>query len=234
MLGNGIITRSNRRFSDDQHLIFGADSDIVALLRSTTLTANTVLTGVLEGTPVTPAIAANSFILSNITNDGDILMAASDGGNSIGFLFFDASTPDLYLYKVGGTWTAGATTWTIPAVTLGGTLDANGQFLDNVNYIVDNTVSPPVAGFLRMGHGTIIVAGMDQAGGSTRDLISWGQEANDTLAICRDNNNLSFFSATGQNQQATIVDADGTLADITTKFNTLLADLEGFGLLAST
>ena len=30
-----------------------------------------------------------------------------------------------------------------------------------------------------------------------------------------------------------IVDADGSLADITTKFNTLLADLEGFGFLAT-
>lgn len=36
-----------------------------------------------------------------------------------------------------------------------------------------------------------------------------------------------------QAQQAHIVDADGQLADITTKFNTLLADLEGFGFLAA-
>jgi len=34
-------------------------------------------------------------------------------------------------------------------------------------------------------------------------------------------------------QQAHIVDADGTLADITTKFNTLLSELEAFGPLAS-
>lgn len=34
-------------------------------------------------------------------------------------------------------------------------------------------------------------------------------------------------------QQAHIVDADGTLADITTKFNTLLASLETIGLLAT-
>jgi hypothetical protein len=34
-------------------------------------------------------------------------------------------------------------------------------------------------------------------------------------------------------QQAHIADADGTLADITTKFNTLLAELEAFGPLAS-
>ena len=44
------------------------------------------------------------------------------------------------------------------------------------------------------------------------------------------------FGACGvvpQAQQAHIVDADGTLADITTKFNTLLADIEGFGFLAN-
>lgn len=36
-----------------------------------------------------------------------------------------------------------------------------------------------------------------------------------------------------QAQQAHIVDADGQLGDITTKFNTLVADLEGFGFLAA-
>jgi hypothetical protein len=44
---------------------------------------------------------------------------------------------------------------------------------------------------------------------------------------------VGFFNTTPQAQQAHIVDADGTLADITAKFNTLLADLEGYGLLAS-
>jgi hypothetical protein len=48
-----------------------------------------------------------------------------------------------------------------------------------------------------------------------------------------DGSNVGFFSTAPQAQQATIVDADGTLADITTKFNTLLADLEGYGLLAN-
>ena len=40
-----------------------------------------------------------------------------------------------------------------------------------------------------------------------------------------------FFGATPVVQQAHIVDADGTLADITAKFNTLLAQLEALGLL---
>ena len=44
---------------------------------------------------------------------------------------------------------------------------------------------------------------------------------------------LGFWNATPVAQQANIVDADGTLADITTKFNTLLAQLKAEGLLAS-
>ena len=44
---------------------------------------------------------------------------------------------------------------------------------------------------------------------------------------------LGFFNATPVVQATTIVDADGTLADITTKFNSLLSKLETFGLLAS-
>lgn len=48
-----------------------------------------------------------------------------------------------------------------------------------------------------------------------------------------DGTNVGFLGAAPQAQQAHIIDADGGLADITTKFNTLLADLEGFGFLAA-
>jgi hypothetical protein len=44
---------------------------------------------------------------------------------------------------------------------------------------------------------------------------------------------LGFFGTTPAVQQAHEVDADGTLADITTKFNSLLSKLETLGLLAS-
>jgi hypothetical protein len=121
---------------DDIILQLGTNGDQALLNRSTTLNANTALGNALIGTPVTPALAANSLIISNITADGDIEIAANDGGNSKACLFFDASTPDLYLYNVGGTWTGGATTWTIPAVTLGGTLDVNAQTLDNVGSVL--------------------------------------------------------------------------------------------------
>ena len=43
---------------------------------------------------------------------------------------------------------------------------------------------------------------------------------------------LGVFSATPVTQPAHIVDADGNLPDITTKFNTLLASLESLGVLA--
>jgi len=69
----------------------GDDGDVVFFLRSTALGANTALSGVLVGTPVTPAITANSAIISNITTDGDILFAVSDGGHSKGLLKLDGS-----------------------------------------------------------------------------------------------------------------------------------------------
>lgn len=43
---------------------------------------------------------------------------------------------------------------------------------------------------------------------------------------------LGFFGVTPAVQQAHIVDADGTLADVTSKFNTLLSYMETLGLLA--
>lgn len=45
--------------------------------------------------------------------------------------------------------------------------------------------------------------------------------------------NIGFFGVTPVAQPAHIVDADGTLADITTKFNTLLAQLAATGMQAS-
>lgn len=42
---------------------------------------------------------------------------------------------------------------------------------------------------------------------------------------------VGFFDTTKAAQESHIVDADGQLADITTKFNTLLASLETYGLL---
>lgn len=48
------------------------------------------------------------------------------------------------------------------------------------------------------------------------------------------NNKIGFFGTTAVTKQTHIVDADGTLADLTTKFNALLLKLENYGLLATT
>ena len=65
--------------------------------RTTTLAANTALTGVLIGTPVTTAVAADSHIVSNIVASGDIMVAANRGGNSEEYLFVDSSAGQLKL-----------------------------------------------------------------------------------------------------------------------------------------
>jgi len=73
----------------------GTSKDIAQLLRTATLTANTALTNVLIGTPVTPALAANSLIVSNVTADGDMLFAVNDGGHSQGLIWLDGDTATL-------------------------------------------------------------------------------------------------------------------------------------------
>ena len=83
---------------DDEHLTFGNDSDNVLVHRSAVLTTNTALTGVLEGTPVTPALPVNSLILSNTTADGDMMFATVDGGNSKSFMWMDGSAERLGLF----------------------------------------------------------------------------------------------------------------------------------------
>ena len=96
-LTNKTITGVLLTITDDQVLKLGTDGDQAMLNRSTILAANTALANVLIGTPVTPEIAANSLIISNITASGDVLMAANRGGNSEAFLFYDASARTLSL-----------------------------------------------------------------------------------------------------------------------------------------
>jgi hypothetical protein len=82
---------------DDVGDAFGDDEDFVIVLNSSANSANTAITGVLEGTPVTNILAVNSAILSNTTTDGDILFAVSDGGTSKEFLFANGDSADLQI-----------------------------------------------------------------------------------------------------------------------------------------
>jgi len=87
---------------DDDIISLGTDSDAAIVLQSAASIADATLTGVIEGTPQTPALAANSLIISNITDDGDILLAVSDGGHSRGVLHLDGNVGQLKIYAPGG------------------------------------------------------------------------------------------------------------------------------------
>lgn len=89
-------------YADNVLFNLGTDADIALVERSTALNANTALTGVIVGTPVTPAVAANSLIVGNITADGDMMFACQTGGNSRAFLFYDASAATSYLFSGAG------------------------------------------------------------------------------------------------------------------------------------
>jgi len=111
---------------DDTGVFIGLDQDDVIYHRTATLTADEELTGVIVGTSIHPATAANTFILSNITTDGDILILASDGGNSKAGIFIDASVPSTTIYNaimsapdISGVVTA-ASALTLPAFTMSG------------------------------------------------------------------------------------------------------------------
>jgi hypothetical protein len=98
ILGGGATTAhvettllSGGLVADDQLLKLGTTSDIVLVSRSTALSADAELSNVIEGTSDHLGVAANSLIISNVTNDGDIMLAVSDGGNSKGLLKLDGA-----------------------------------------------------------------------------------------------------------------------------------------------
>jgi len=99
--GAVVINDVTFEIGDDDKLTLGNDNDQVLVSRSTILATNTALTGVMIGTPVTPAVAANSLIISNVTASGDILLAANLGGNSQAWLWVDSSASTMDLYAAG-------------------------------------------------------------------------------------------------------------------------------------
>ena len=118
---------------DDIILGVGSDSDIAILNRSSSLSADAEVTNVIEGTSDHLGVAANSLIVSNITNDGDIMFVVSDGGNSKGLLKLDGANgrvvihggdllmsgaQKIYFYDVGGEYmSSDGSTLTITGAT---------------------------------------------------------------------------------------------------------------------
>lgn len=71
--------------------------------------ANTALDGILVGTPVTPALAVDSMVISDTVASGDFLLALNRGGNSENYIFGDASAGTLTLYAPNGALTLSPT-----------------------------------------------------------------------------------------------------------------------------
>lgn len=121
-----VISSTVFEIEDDKLLALGNDQDQVLLNRASTLASATVLAGVLIGTPVKPALAANSLVISNVTADGDILVASQTGGNSAAWVWVDTSASLMTLYAVG-----------VSAIELGvGTIAVNEGSAD-INFRVE-------------------------------------------------------------------------------------------------
>ena len=100
--GNVVLSDITFEIGDDDLLTLGNDNDSVLVHRSATNTANTAITSVLIGTPVTQALAANSTVISNVTASGDIMIVGNRGGASEEYFFADASAGTLTLTGPGG------------------------------------------------------------------------------------------------------------------------------------
>src|SRR3990167_9431674 len=88
---------ANQTYADDILLRMGSDGDVALVLKSAVLAADEEITNVIIGTSDHQGAAANSWILSNITADGDILGLVNNGGNSLEWLRVDASAKDISL-----------------------------------------------------------------------------------------------------------------------------------------
>lgn len=88
-------------FADDVSLELGTDDDSVLRHKSGTLAANTTLTDVLTGTPVSQALAANSLMLSNNTAAGDFALYVNTATVSEQAVFIDSSAKLIALGQTG-------------------------------------------------------------------------------------------------------------------------------------
>jgi len=112
----------------------------------------------------------------------------------------------------------------------GGSIDGGASQVYNVSYYrfiddqTDNIILQNITD--AAAHSQIL-----RIGGA--DLFSVKVTGNGSGGVDAASKAFAFFGGTPQVQQNHIIDADGNLADITTKFNTLLAGLEGYGILKS-
>ena len=184
--------------ADDEGLLFGSDDDIFTGHVASATGANTVITGKIIGTPVTPAIAANSFIITNITADGDYLLALNNGGNSQAWQWVDSSGGTQTLYAAGvarvllnstggsftGTWsdlgtvtTVDINGGTIDGTTIGAT-SATSVIGTTIDATTDFTIGATVItdGVLTDASGFQIAAVLDMANNAINNIAAAGND----------------------------------------------------------
>ena len=91
------VFETDMRLNDNLSIRLGNNADVKVLLRSTALAADAEVAGIVEGTSNHQGVAANSLMVSNITDDGDMIWLVSDGGNSLEMLKFTAATAEVSL-----------------------------------------------------------------------------------------------------------------------------------------
>ena len=98
----GVTLGTSFNVLDNILFTLGTTNDGVLVLNTAGLAADAELTGVIEGTSDTLGTAANSLLISNITNDGDIAILVSKAGNTHTAFWADGSTGDTALMAATG------------------------------------------------------------------------------------------------------------------------------------
>lgn len=82
---------------DSTPFVLGTSADIKITHQTSARCPDEEITNIIEGASDHQGFAPNSLVISNITNDGDIIMLVSDGGNSKEFLLANADVAELTL-----------------------------------------------------------------------------------------------------------------------------------------
>ncbi len=178
-------------YGDNVKLQLGTDGDQAFVNRSTVLNANTALAGVVVGTPVTPAVAANSLIVGNITADGDMLFVTQTGGNSHAFLWNDSSAAITRIYSGLGIEVA---KFDSAAITLTGLTTMTGGWrtsgASHVGYGAAEAVTI-VSGVATVTKPYVDLAG-EGATTDTLDSITYAGQAEGDILIVRNSHNYTI------------------------------------------
>ena len=208
---------------DDVLMRLGDGGDIAIVHRATLIGADAEVANITVGTSDHLGVAANSLVISNITTDGDIMFAVSDGGNSKGLLKLDGANgrvvvhggdllmsgaQKIYFFDVGGEYMeSDGSTLTITGATaltptIGSTAWANATHA----HAADNSGSVLALGTATSGNYVATVA--NATNGGTTIANSGSETAAVTVAL-----NFNDLTDTAVNVAAdsiTFLDADGT------------------------